>query len=146
MNEDSTPHLLTDPQAPPPPPATVTGPRAVDFWSSVVARYALRQDELILLEHAARLVAIVDHLSQALHGEPLVVKGSMGQPAPHPLLGELRAHRSQLAAMLKQLGLPDELTDTDSGEGGGDVVLMTASDLARKAARARWSKHRKAAH
>lgn len=145
MNE--APALLTDPQSPPAPPPTVTNKaRSLALWEAVTARYALRQDELILLEHAARLVAIVDHLAEALAGEPLVVKGSTGQPAPHPLLGELRAHRSQLAALLKQLGLPDELTDADSGQGGGEVVPMTASDYARRAARARWDKHRKAAH
>lgn len=132
--------LLTDPESPPAPPPTITGPRAAELWQAITSRYALRQDELILLEHAARLVAICDGLADALVGQELVVKGSMGQPAPHPLIGELRAHRSQLAALLKQLGLPDELTDADTGQSGGDVVLMTASDYARKAARARWDK------
>lgn len=138
-----SPDLLTDPQAPPQPPPTVTGPRSRELWSAVVARYALRQDELIILEHAARLVAICDHLSSELVGEPLIVKGSMGQPAPHPLLGELRAHRSQLAALLKQLGLPDELTE--AGGESGEVVPMTASDYARRASRARWDKHKREA-
>lgn len=134
-----TPDLLTDPQAPPPPPPTLAGkPRAVELWSAVVARYALRQDELILLEQAARLLAVCDHLAQALAGEPLIVKGSMGQPAPHPLLGELRAHRSQLAALLRQLHLPDELTDADAEV----VPLSPTSERARRAASARWAREK----
>ena len=135
-----TAELLTDPESPPAPPPTVTHPRAVALWEAITSRYALRQDELILLEHAARLVAVCDGLAQALVGAELVVKGSMGQPAPHPLIGELRAHRSQLAALLRQLNLPDELVDADTGQSGGEVVPMTASDYARRAARARWDK------
>lgn len=62
----------------------------------------------------------------------------MGQPAPHPLLGELRAHRSQLAALLKQLNLPDELTDADAEV----LPLSPTSERARKAANARWSREK----
>lgn len=135
------PDLLTDPSSPPPAPASITYDRGRDLWDAVAGRYALRQDELVTLEHACRVVAICDNLAAALVGKELVVKGSMGQPAAHPLLGELRAHRSQLAALLKQLNLPDELTEAAEP---GEVVPMTASDYARRAARARWDKHRSA--
>ncbi|WP_151524140.1 hypothetical protein [Serinicoccus kebangsaanensis] len=133
------PDLLTDPEQPPPPPPTLAGkPRALDLWQAVTSRYALRADELVVLEQACRMLAVCDHLAEALAGQPLVVEGSMKQPAPHPLLPELRAHRSQLAALLRQLHLPDELAP--AGEDGGNEGA-SVSELARKAARARWDKH-----
>jgi hypothetical protein len=40
-------------------------------------------------------------------GEPLMVKGSMGQMREHPLLSEARAQRALLRGLMSSLKLPD---------------------------------------
>lgn len=42
-----------------------------------------------------------------VEGQPLTVLGSAKQPGINPLLAEQRTHRTTLAALLKQLKLPD---------------------------------------
>lgn len=101
------------------------------LWREVVAGYELRPDELVLLERAARTLDDVRRLEDALDGAPLTVPGSMGQTRANPLLVELRGMRALLAALLKQLALPDLGAGAQSDE-------MTPTRKARKAARARW--------
>jgi hypothetical protein len=62
-------------------------------------------------------------------GQPLTVKGSMGQEREHPLLSEIRQQRLTLARLLKQLELPDDVAAPASRTAEG-----------RALARARWSK------
>ena len=101
------------------------------LWSAVVGPFDLRPDELRILDDACREVDLVDRLEEAVAAAPLVVEGSRGQEAPHPLIPELRAHRLVLARLLKQLGLPDE-------PGIAKTKTMARSTSARKAAAARW--------
>ncbi len=98
------------------------------MWRRIVGAYELREDELVLLEQAARVADTLALLEAGMRGAPLLVTGSMGQQREHPLLSEARQQRGQLARLLAQLKLPD-------GDG-----LSTTSTKARKAAQARWSR------
>jgi hypothetical protein len=101
------------------------------LWREIVALYELNPVELHLLGQAARQADLVDRLQAALEGAPLVVKGSMGQPAASPLVSEVRQHRTVLAQMLQRLRLQDSA-------GGSGARSARASDAARRSARARW--------
>jgi hypothetical protein len=78
------------------------------LWRDVVGGYSLRADERRVLEDSCRLADVVSALERAMRGQPMVVKGSMGQDVLNPLLAEQRVHRLALAALLRQLKLPDE--------------------------------------
>jgi hypothetical protein len=52
----------------------------------VVAAWGLNPAEVLVLEHVCREVDLVERIRVELEGSPLVVKGSMGQPAPSPLV------------------------------------------------------------
>lgn len=65
-------------------------------------------------------------------GQPLVVRGSMGQEREHPLLPEQRQQRALLTRTLAQLKLPDI-------EPGAEAVeAHRRSVAARRAALSRW--------
>ena len=98
------------------------------LWRDVVGSYSLRPDERRVLEDGCRLVDVIAALERAMRGQPMVVKGSMGQDALNPLLAEQRSHRLALAALLRQLKLPDEP--------GGRVA---APNQHREAAQSRWA-------
>lgn len=102
------------------------------LWLSVTERYELRPDELALLEQACATSDMIAELevARAAEGRPLTTTGSMGQEVIHPYIGELRAQRSQVAALMAKLKLPDDATRVPS-----DV-----SSAARKAASSRWSR------
>lgn len=102
---------------------------SVTLWRAITAKYELRADELRVLEDACRESDLIDALAEEAAGAATVVKGSQGQPVINPLISEVRQHRSTLAALLRQLKLPDE-ADTSEAR----------STAARSAANARWSK------
>lgn len=99
------------------------------LWTTITTQYDLRADELRVLEDACRESDLIDTLNAATRDAELVVQGSTGQPVINPLISELRQHRSTLAALFRQLKLPDE---SGSEEG--------RSTQARAAANARWSR------
>ena len=103
------------------------------LWREVVADYTLRPDELVLLEKACRTADDSARLDTALLDAPMLVSGSMGQQRAHPLLHESRQTRSLLAALLKQLGLPDP-----ADESANETKAQERSAHAMTAARARW--------
>ena len=100
------------------------------LWSDIAGKYGLRADELRVLEDAAREADLVQTLNDGMTGQPLLVRGSQGQEVINPLISELRQHRATLAALLRQLKLPDESTDSAEAR----------STAARAAANARWSR------
>lgn len=102
------------------------------LWLSVTERYELRPDELALLEQACATSDMIAELeaARAAEGRPLTTTGSMGQQVIHPYIGEIRAQRSQVAALMAKLKLPD-----DVAKPAGDM-----SSAARKAATSRWSR------
>ena len=81
-----------------------------ELWTSIVAKYDLRADELRTLEDACAAVDMVAALTSVWEGEgrPVTTKGSMGQQVIHPLIGEIRTQRAAVNKLLQSLKLPDE--------------------------------------
>lgn len=100
------------------------------LWSSVVEKYDLRVDELAVLEAACKTVDMIATLDKewAAAGKPFLTRGSMGQDVIHPLIGEKRTQQSALAALLRQLKLPDD-------------AAGAAPNQQRDAAQSRWAQH-----
>ena len=98
------------------------------LWRQVVADFELGAGERELLEQACRVLDIIRRLDEAALERPFV-KGSMGQETLNPAHAEARLQRKTVAALLDQLGLPSD---------GGEWDNLTATQRARKAARARW--------
>lgn len=109
------------------------------FWESVTGAYGLRPDELRVLEDCCREIDLIERLQDALPKTKtgLTVRGSMGQNVAHPLLGEIRQHRSTLGSLLKQLKLFD--LGANASKDQPESSDMSAS--ARKAAIARWGRN-----
>lgn len=101
------------------------------LWGDVAGGYALRVDEYRMLEDACREADIIERLEVDLSDAPLMVKGSMGQLVPSPLLTEVRQHRSTLTRMLIALKLPDQESKRSEAP---------QSTQARDAARQRWGR------
>jgi hypothetical protein len=102
---------------------------AAALWDGVTSKYALRIDELYVLEEACRELDLIAQMVERQRVEDLIGRGSMGQDVVAPLVSELRQHRSAFAAFMRQLKLPDE-------PAGGEKP--SASESARHAANARW--------
>lgn len=103
------------------------------LWRAVAGGYDLRPDELILLESAARTLDTLAQIEAALVGAPLTVPGSAGQLREHPLMSEARHQRAAVAALLRQLALPD------SDDEIAAVRSAARSRRGRELARERWS-------
>ena len=99
------------------------------LWTDMTAKYEFRLDELAILEDTCREVDLITAMEKEMRTQPLTVKGSMGQLVPHPLVSELRQHRSVVARLLSGLKLPDDGADTAAG---------ARSAQNRDAANARW--------
>ena len=78
------------------------------LWSDISGEYELRGDELRVLEMACRTADDLAKVDAAIITAPVVTTGSMGQDVVNPLFATALAHRRQLAALVKQLNLPDE--------------------------------------
>ncbi|GJF07720.1 hypothetical protein [Pseudonocardia sp. D17] len=117
------------------------GPAGTDLWESVVSTWELRPDELAILHEAARTRDVIDTLTDGLVGEPLTVRGSMGQEVVHPLVAERRFQAGLLANLLGKLKLPNAVPDTELGTVFTDGP-MTRSEVGRKGAQARWGRQR----
>jgi len=83
------------------------GKRGTAFWKEVTGSYVIeRPDEVALLVEACRILSLCDSLREAVERDGFTTAGSTGQMVAHPLLTELRANRSELRHVLRQLGLP----------------------------------------
>lgn len=118
----------------PPEPLDAAG---TALWTEVFKEYDtddFSPGDLRVLASAAACLDAIAEMRAALKGEPLVTKGSMRQDVAHPLLGEIRAHRTQFAALMRQIGLEAAGSDDESPR------VMTRTEQASHAARARWSR------
>jgi hypothetical protein len=125
---------MTDPA---PRPAQKSAPKSLQtdgrrLWKAVTSAYELPPDELIVLESASACVDLVARLAKAMEGQPLVVKGSMGQEREHPLLSEQLQQRALLNRLLGQLRLPD------LEPSAAEQDRLHRSHQARQAAQSRW--------
>jgi hypothetical protein len=109
---------------------TKLGTKSRKVWKGITESYELRADELQILEDACREIDLCEQMEAklALDAE-LVVTGSMGQPVAHPMVAELRQHRSTVQRLLSSLRLP---ADEEA------AAAQSRSASARDLAKARW--------
>jgi len=86
--------------------------------------------EQFWLLSAAKLADQLAILEAEMVNQPLLVRGSMGQPVPNGLLGEIRSHHHLIAQLLARLKV-------DVPEASG-VLGIVGANKARGAANARW--------
>ncbi|GLY81573.1 P27 family phage terminase small subunit [Actinoallomurus iriomotensis] len=118
----------------PPEPLGTDGTR---LWTEVFGEYDLDDfspGDLRILASAAACLDTIAAMREALTDAPLIVQGSMRQQVANPLIAEIRFHRAQFAALMRQLGLEAAGSDKDSPR------VMTRTEQASRAARARWAR------
>lgn len=105
----------------------------VTVWNSIVKKYDLRADELVILADAAGASDMLAALELAWReaGKPMMSKGSMGQEVEHPLIGSIDKQRKTRNYLLAKLKLPDDPANSGAG----------ATNQARSAAQSRWAQH-----
>lgn len=108
-------------------------------WNAIVSHWDLRPDELRVLEDACREMDLISGLQAVVDEQGMMTTGSMGQPVVHPAVQEVRQHRTVLAALFRQLKLPDE--GLDAGARPSDLGAESRSAAARHAAKSRWAVH-----
>lgn len=81
------------------------------------------------MESACREQDMLAQIELALVDAPLTVKGAQSQLVAHPLIGEARRSRAQIASLLKAISLEDPSLAAGSGRGS-----RTTSTAARSAA------------
>ena len=75
------------------------------FWDDIVAEYVLSPVKVALLGHICREVDLIERLQKDFDGlSSLETRGSIGQRVIHPVVSELRQHRSTLAGLLRRIG------------------------------------------
>jgi hypothetical protein len=90
-----------------PPPQGLQA-RGKALWRNTFELYELNPAETAVLVEICHTTDEIGTLETALASQrSLTVKGSRGQPVPHPLLGELRQHRETMRRLVRQLNLPD---------------------------------------
>lgn len=104
------------------------------FWNDVRANYELREDELVLLRAAARLIDELAVLEAALDEQGVTVVGSRGQPRTNPLLRDARDHRIALQRILGTVG---GIGLSSAEEDPADSALARSS-AGRRMAHVRW--------
>lgn len=107
------------------------------LWRAIVRTGELGPDLLRVLEDACREADLIDDLEQSQIGQPRTVPGSQKQLVIHPIISELRQHRTVLSALLRALDVPRP----DRGEAEN---IHTIREAATSLARARWPQGRKA--
>lgn len=111
-------------------PPSDLGEAGLELWNRITDGFEFRPDEITIITSVCRMQDTIGEYESVLEGEPMTVKGSQGQQVIHPIRGELRSLRMNQAQLLGRLKFPDD-----------EQEEMTTSEKARKAARARWSKH-----
>jgi P27 family predicted phage terminase small subunit len=105
-------------------------PEGSALWRAIALQVAgdglqLDQRELKLLESACREQDMLARIEAVLSTAPLVVLGAQNQMVAHPLIGEARRSRAQIASLLKAIGLDDP--DAGSGSGRGSRTTSTSA-------------------
>ena len=98
------------------------------LWDAVLPDYELDPAELRALEAACRTLDELGRLEREIRKSPTLTVGSTGQVVVHPLFGEVRAHRTVLARLLREVGLAQAEED----------LLGHSSAAGRALVRHRW--------
>lgn len=104
-------------------------PAGAKLWRDLVGKYDFRLDELAVLERVCRAADRIAAMEVEL-GDRVTATGSMGQVVVHPLIPEIRAHSALIAALMRQLKIPDG----DAGESG-----VAQPNQHRAAGQTRWA-------
>ena len=87
---------------------TTLGAAGRRLWRETAKAHDLAQHELETLNAACAELDLITLMENELKGQPLTTQGSTGQLVAHPLVQELRQHRSTMAALLRSLKLEEE--------------------------------------
>lgn len=82
------------------------GPRGEVVWDELTAAYVFSPGELELVRQVCHAVDLIAEMDARLAKEDLLVRGSMGQPRPHPLIAAVGQQRRVLETLLRALALP----------------------------------------
>lgn len=124
---------MGDKPKPKPRPPAGLGAAGKTLWTSTVAEYDLRPDELAVLGAAGRTADDLARLEAELKKSDVLTTGSAGQTVVHPLFEAVRQHRRVLTEQLRSIGLPDEQPTAQ-----GSLFALAGSTAARDLANARW--------
>ena len=78
------------------------------LWKGVLAEHVCEAGDAALLVSVCKLADECVRMEKELAGSPMVVRGSTGQLAPHPLLRALREHRLAMSKIIESLGLAED--------------------------------------
>jgi hypothetical protein len=78
------------------------------FWRVVVDRYRLNPAESQILWELCRTLDELDELNAERVGVDAFVKGSEGQPRPHPVHAMIAEKRNTAVLLSRRLALPDD--------------------------------------
>ena len=82
------------------------------LWREIVGEFDVNEEphKRRILFDACRTADLIERLDDAMGGQPLTVRGSMGQEVIHPLLAQSQSARTQLAQLLSRLNFapPEE--------------------------------------
>lgn len=106
------------------------------LWESTTEVFDLSEEphKLKVLERACKTADTISMLETEATTQPLIAKGSMGQPVINPLIAEARAQTTVLNTLLKSIGLPDS----------DEVQVERAikrQQTAKAGAKARWGRN-----
>lgn len=113
------------------PQGLAKGGKGQRLWKDLTENIEFTDVELRILENACHTEDRIAKERRAI-GDNLTVTGSQGQIVAHPLLVNLRQDEAHFAALMKQIDIPDEQGNADSGD------LRSAQ--MRAVAQSRWGK------
>lgn len=125
---------------PPDTPADLSEAGAA-YFRSVADQHMLTGAEQRVLYDIAAMADMLAVLEASWHaaGSPMTTKGSRGQEVTHPLIAEMRFHRSEMSSMVARLKL-EKLKRPEDEDAPIRSGPMTRQESAKKAAQTRWHK------
>jgi hypothetical protein len=101
--------VVTAKPATKPAPPTGLALRGRTFWRQVVDRYALNPAEQQILWELCRTLDVLDELNAERATADAFVKGSEGQPRPHPVYAMIVESQKIAVLLSRRLALPDDM-------------------------------------
>lgn len=109
--------------------------RGADLFTTLGASFDFDAHEIPTVVELCLTASLLARLEAEMQREPLIVRGSQGQPAGNPILQELARHRTTYLRLYAALNLPE------LDENGETIDLSNPRSIrAQKAAQARWGR------